>query len=126
MQLLTKKQVADMCQMPVEWVEETADSGKMPSPIHLDGHKRWREKDIDEWLEAGCPHTPQSSWTMNPAQIPEGTLSLKKIEKEAIVRALKVAAGNREKAARLLEIGERTLYRKIREYRLEVKHKDIL
>jgi two-component system response regulator HydG len=33
-------------------------------------------------------------------------------------RKLKLTNGNREEAARLLDIGERTLYRKIKEYEI--------
>jgi len=38
------------------------------------------------------------------------------LEKEAIIAALKQVAGNRRKAAEMLGMGERTLYRKIKEY----------
>jgi DNA-binding NtrC family response regulator len=41
------------------------------------------------------------------------------VEKAAIVAALRDTRGNRRKAAEVLEIGERTLYRKIKEYGLE-------
>ncbi len=44
--------------------------------------------------------------------------SLEQIEKRAIRETLRLTAGNREKAAELLGIGERTLYRKLREYGL--------
>ena len=40
------------------------------------------------------------------------------IERLAIEAALKETRGNRRKAAELLGIGERTLYRKLREYAL--------
>ncbi|MFN9039590.1 MAG: helix-turn-helix domain-containing protein [Planctomyces sp.] len=40
------------------------------------------------------------------------------VEKYYILRALDLADGNREEAARMLDIGERTLYRKIKEYDL--------
>jgi two-component system response regulator HydG len=45
-------------------------------------------------------------------------MSLQQLEKEAIVRTLEMTKGNREQAAKLLGIGERTLYRKIKEYGL--------
>jgi DNA-binding NtrC family response regulator len=45
--------------------------------------------------------------------------SLKDLEKNAIVRALENVDQNRRKAAELLGIGERTLYRKIDEYGLK-------
>lgn len=45
-------------------------------------------------------------------------ISLEQLEKEAIRNTLKLTNGNREQAARILGIGERTLYRKIKEYGL--------
>lgn len=44
---------------------------------------------------------------------------LTEIEKYYIERALELTAGKREEAAKMLEIGERTLYRKIREYNIK-------
>ena len=43
---------------------------------------------------------------------------LEEIERHFIVETLKLTGGNREQAAELLGIGERTLYRKIKEYKL--------
>lgn len=43
---------------------------------------------------------------------------LEQIEKRAIRETLRLTAGNREHAAKLLGIGERTLYRKLKEYGL--------
>jgi len=48
-----------------------------------------------------------------------GGMSLDQIEKKAIRDALRVTAGNREQAATMLGIGERTLYRKLKEYGLK-------
>jgi DNA-binding NtrC family response regulator len=45
-------------------------------------------------------------------------VSLNELEKEAIVQTLTKTKGNRELAAKILGIGERTLYRKIKEYDL--------
>jgi two-component system response regulator HydG len=45
-------------------------------------------------------------------------ISIEDAEKELIRNTLKMVDGNREQAARILRIGERTLYRKIREYGL--------
>jgi DNA-binding NtrC family response regulator len=46
-------------------------------------------------------------------------MTMQDLEREAIAAALREAAGNRRKAAEMLEIGERTLYRKIKEYGIE-------
>ena len=43
---------------------------------------------------------------------------LNEVEKEHIRRTLEMTRGNRAEAAKILEIGERTLYRKIKEYNL--------
>lgn len=48
-----------------------------------------------------------------------GGLSLDQIEKQAIRQALRMHSGNREQAAKMLGIGERTLYRKLKEYGLK-------
>ena len=48
-----------------------------------------------------------------------GGMSLDQIEKQAIRNALRVTHGNREQAAKMLGIGERTLYRKLKEYGLK-------
>jgi DNA-binding NtrC family response regulator len=42
--------------------------------------------------------------------------TMEEIEKAAIRQALSASRGNRRKAAEMLGIGERTLYRKLREY----------
>ncbi|MCB9838880.1 MAG: sigma-54-dependent Fis family transcriptional regulator [Phycisphaeraceae bacterium] len=44
--------------------------------------------------------------------------SLEQLEKRAIRETLRLTGGNREKAAKMLGIGERTLYRKLKEYGL--------
>jgi len=43
-------------------------------------------------------------------------VGLDKLEKEAIRQTLAMTGGNREQTANLLGIGERTLYRKLKEY----------
>jgi DNA-binding NtrC family response regulator len=46
-------------------------------------------------------------------------MTMAEVEKAAIEAALKEYRGNRRRAAEVLGIGERTLYRKIKAYRLE-------
>lgn len=47
-------------------------------------------------------------------------MTMQEVEREAIALALKEVGGNRRRAARNLGIGERTLYRKIKDYGLDV------
>ncbi|MBN1804548.1 MAG: sigma-54-dependent Fis family transcriptional regulator, partial [Sedimentisphaerales bacterium] len=49
----------------------------------------------------------------------KGGVSLGDLEKQAIIDTLAKTQNNREKAAKLLGIGERTLYRKIKEYNIQ-------
>lgn len=60
-----------------------------------------------------------SSWVGHEgtARIPSD-LNVEEMEKELIRKALEYTEGNRKKAAQLLGIGERTLYRKLDKYRL--------
>jgi DNA-binding NtrC family response regulator len=55
----------------------------------------------------------------NMATIRPG-MSMADVERAAIEVALRETRGNRRKAAEMLQIGERTLYRKLREYQLPV------
>ncbi len=69
--------------------------------------------DLPEELLPGGPGTP------DPGASGIGQLvgrPLEEVEKYYIAETLKLTAGNREEASKLLGIGERTLYRKIKEY----------
>lgn len=46
----------------------------------------------------------------------QDVLPIKELEKDAIIKALDKSKGSKRKAARMLNISERTLYRKIKEY----------
>jgi two-component system, NtrC family, response regulator AtoC len=52
-----------------------------------------------------------------PLPVPQSAqVTLEELEREHILRVLKESAGNRERAAAILGISSRTLYRKLREY----------
>jgi DNA-binding NtrC family response regulator len=58
---------------------------------------------------------PPATFTLKPG------MTMSEIERAAIETALKETRGNRRKAAQMLDIGERTLYRKLREYGIPVE-----
>ncbi len=73
----------------------------------------------------GIEHLPSEIRDADSADLTEATgggslagTSLDQLEKRAIRETLRLTAGNREQAAKLLGIGERTLYRKLKEYGL--------
>jgi len=77
------------------------------------------KRDLD-YLKRRIDHVASVSPADNPGSVSTtGDLrSMKQVERDQIIRALQQTRGNRAKAAKLLGIGERTLYRKIREWGL--------
>jgi transcriptional regulator with PAS, ATPase and Fis domain len=71
------------------------------------------EKDLWPLLD------PAGLAEQSPAKGVEQTLAIEPLERMAIERALRIAEGNRSKAAALLGISRDTLYRKLKEYRTE-------
>jgi two-component system response regulator HydG len=59
----------------------------------------------------------ENSATSQPAK---GVVPLQELERRAILRAVKEVGGDKLLAARLLGIGKTTLYRKLKEYKLDV------
>lgn len=55
-----------------------------------------------------------------PEEYVETTLSLNEVEKDMIIKALEKNRGKRKAAAKDLNISERTLYRKIKEYEINI------
>ena len=76
-------------------------------------------------LSIGVEHVPEevreSDGGSGESSYAVGSLagtSLEQLERQAIRETLKLTGGNREQAAKMLGIGERTLYRKLNEYGL--------
>lgn len=94
---------------PANWVGEVRQPsvnsafGEVAGPAGLVRGIEPREVDV-----------PATVITLGPG------MTMAEIERVAIQAALRDSAGNRRKAAELLGIGERTLYRKLREYEVEV------
>jgi len=59
-----------------------------------------------------------TGWRPHRPEEVKPTPSMEEVEKEHIARTLKQVGGNRRKAAKLMGIGERTLYRKLEKYGL--------
>ena len=74
------------------------------------GGGRPGERDPEEPGEAA----PEESIAFEPG------MTMSELEREAIIATLRAVDGNRRRAAEKLQIGERTLYRKLREYDIEL------
>jgi two-component system response regulator HydG len=57
--------------------------------------------------------------TGDSSELDQELTTLQQLEKQAIVQALEQTGGDRLQAAKLLGIGKTTIYRKLKEYRLE-------
>jgi len=55
---------------------------------------------------------PPNTVTITPG------MSMAEVEKAVILATLRETRGNRRKASEILDIGERTLYRKLKEYQV--------
>ena len=71
-----------------------------------------RERDVPEEIRES-EHDEEHTTMRGLAGV-----GLDRLEKEAIRQTLAMTNGNREQTAKLLGIGERTLYRKLKEYGL--------
>src|SRR6185503_2120073 len=62
------------------------------------------------------PPTPSSTDATGGRSVEGPAMTLEELEREHILRVLEETDGNRERAAAILGISSRTLYRKLREY----------
>ena len=70
-------------------------------------------------LRDEAPEPPADASPADGLVIFRPGMTMQDLEREAIAAALREVRGNRRRAAEMLGIGERTLYRKIKEYGLE-------
>jgi DNA-binding NtrC family response regulator len=69
---------------------------------------------------ADLPDTLRSSTDIVPAGLPDlAGMTMADVERRHIMNTLRMFGGNREKSAKALGIGARTLYRKLRDYGLK-------
>jgi excisionase family DNA binding protein len=53
--LLDVQQVAEMLGVSGRHVYRLADGGRMPRPLKLGGAVRWDRRQIENWIDSGCP-----------------------------------------------------------------------
>ena len=85
----------------------------------MNGGVQMEHMDNNVYTPASVHPSSIHSSSIQEAETVEETLSLEDVEKEMIRKALERHGGRRKNAAADLQISERTLYRKIKEYGLE-------
>jgi len=58
--LLTANEFAQLLGIGRSTLMRHQSSGKIPLPVRIGGSTRWRRKEIEEWVDAGCPS--RSRW----------------------------------------------------------------
>jgi DNA-binding NtrC family response regulator len=85
----------------------------------IDDHPPQRVQVIDLGDHGTVDVLPESDKDGDSPVVYRSGMTMAEVEKAAIEAALREYRGNRRRAAEILGIGERTLYRKIKAYRLE-------
>lgn len=106
----------------VEELRRRLDESQLPAggPLLASGSDRWvsggsRRDEVTEVGGVVGGIAPRGDGEEPPVLIRAG-MTMAEIERAAIELTLRATRGNRRRAADVLRIGERTLYRKIREY----------
>jgi len=108
---LRRRMDVEARQVPVGWV---GDVHPLPGAVGAPGGSV-----ADVWIGGGGGIPPRDQ-PAPPSVITVGPgTTMAEIERRAIEVMLRETGGNRRKAAELLGIGERTLYRKLREYQAD-------
>jgi len=106
--------------------------------LQVEQLRRRVDEDRQSFVFGGVSPSPAQGLVMPPvvtgmrgevedqrgATIPKAGTTMAEIERAAIENALRDTRGNRRKAAEILAIGERTLYRKLKEYNLPLGEYD--
>ena len=100
-------------------VNQLATDGQMVSPSNK-SLKEYplRDNDLDIEITRSATGLSPKDEHFDDVVIEEDDLTMDKVEKSAIAKALERNHNNRKMAAKELHISERTLYRKIKEYGL--------
>ena len=53
--LMDVGQLARMLDVSTRTLWRMLSAGQLVEPIKLGGSTRWRRRDVEEWVEAGCP-----------------------------------------------------------------------
>ncbi len=61
-ELFTVKQLASLLQMGESSIWRYRDAGYLPAPLKIGRSVRWRQSDIMDWINAGCPNVRTTKW----------------------------------------------------------------
>ncbi|MFQ5334582.1 MAG: sigma-54 interaction domain-containing protein [Flavobacteriales bacterium] len=115
-----KKDVNELKKLVAGLMETDMAEGSMSDEKTMIINKLYNDTLLEDTPITATPiHNNRMDEEMQVPEVVEESLSLEEKEKELIERALEKHRGKRKYAARELGISERTLYRKIKEYKLK-------
>lgn len=102
---------------------QQAERAAAPAPVPMG--REHTVAYIHPSINVPAPHTlkPDEDYIQDPEEYVEESLSLNDWERQMIIKALEKNRGKRKGAAKDLNISERTLYRKIKEYGLDKENR---
>ena len=53
--LMTVEQLAKVLQVSIRSVWRMRSAGQVPPPVKIGGGVRWRVRDVQSWIDEGCP-----------------------------------------------------------------------
>lgn len=63
--LIDVNEFAGKLAVSAKHIRRMADEGRVPSPIRLGKRVRWNRKDVDAWIDDGCPEVRRPRMTQN-------------------------------------------------------------
>ena len=119
--LLSCDDIAQILNTTPEDIEQLMQKNLIPTPIRIGNLVRWNPDKIRDWvnsLRPSCTEPTITTVTGTDVNTMPTDCSLDDVEKKHIQNVLTMTDGNRSETAKIIGIGERTLYRKIKEYKL--------
>lgn len=118
-----RRDITDLKKLVFELMQETGRTEALTKELPQKMRRLFKEEEYldTEADDVTIHHSYDSNdESLTPSEVLEESLSLEKKELELIKKALEKHGGKRKNAAKELGISERTLYRKIKEYDLEL------
>lgn len=53
--LIGRSELARLLGRSVPSIDRDDAAGRLPQPVRIGGHKKWRRAEIEGWVVAGCP-----------------------------------------------------------------------
>lgn len=59
--LIAADRLASMMNLSTRSIWRLLSAGRLVKPVRLNGAVRWRRKEVEQWIDAGCPSPEESN-----------------------------------------------------------------